>query len=36
MQRCSRSAMSVLFVVALWAMPSSAQDKFTLGMGGST
>ena len=36
MQRFSRYAMSLVFVAALWAAPSGAQDKFTLGMGGST
>ena len=36
MQRFGRYALSLVFVAALWAMPSGAQDKFTLGMGGST
>jgi hypothetical protein len=36
MQRFGVCAMYLVFVVALWAVPSGAQDKFIMGMGGST
>jgi len=36
MQRFRMCAMSLVCLVALWVAPGGAQDKFTMGMGGST
>jgi len=36
MQRFRMCAMSLVCLVALWIAPGSAQDKFIMGMGGST
>lgn len=36
MKRFGTCAMTVVFAFSLWAMPAGAQDKFILGMGGST
>lgn len=36
MQRFRMCAVSLVCIVALWSAPSGAQDKFTMGMGGST
>jgi len=36
MQRFRMCAMSLVCMVVLWIAPGSAQDKFIMGMGGST
>ena len=36
MQRFAIGVMSLVVVVSLWGAPASAQDKFTMGMGGAT
>jgi len=36
MKRFSVCMMGFVFTVALWGAPASAQDKFTMGMTGST
>jgi hypothetical protein len=36
LQRFARCTLGLVWMVALWAAPAGAQDKFTLGMGGST
>jgi hypothetical protein len=36
MQRLVIGVMGLVCMVAVWTVPSSAQDKFVMGMGGST
>ena len=36
MQRFGISVMGLIFMIAVWAEPIGAQDKFVMGMGGST
>jgi hypothetical protein len=36
MQRFGIGVMGLVFMVAVWAVPGGAQDKFVMGMGGST
>jgi hypothetical protein len=36
MQRFRMCVMSLVCIVALWSAPGRAQDKFIMGMGGST
>ena len=36
MQRFGIGVMGLVCMVAVWAVPSGAQDKFSMGMGGST
>ena len=36
MKRFSVCVMGLVFAVSLWGVPASAQDKFTMGMGGGT